>query len=93
MRGVTKTQVAGLFLTGAAVGAAVALVFAPKTGAQTRRDIRRLSKKTMDQLDNLQSDVREQVSDRYEQVLEVFDNVKDYVEDGKTRLRKMIKTA
>ena len=93
MRGVTKTQVAGLFLTGAAVGAAVALVFAPKTGAQTRRDIRRLSKKTMDQLDNLQSDVREQVNDRYEQVLEVFDNVKDYVEDGKTRLRKMIKTA
>ena len=47
----------------------------------------------MDQLDNLQSDVREQVSDRYEQVLEVFDNVKDYVEDGKTRFRKMIKTA
>jgi gas vesicle protein len=93
MRGVTKTQVAGLFLTGAAVGAALALVFAPKTGVQTRRDIRRFSKKTMDQLDNLQSDVREQVSDRYEQVMEVFDNMKDYVEDGKTRLRKMIKTA
>jgi gas vesicle protein len=93
MRGVTKTQVAGLFLTGAAVGATLALVFAPKTGVQTRRDIRRFSKKTMDQLDNLQSDVREQVSDRYEQVMEVFDNMKDYVEDGKTRLRKMIKTA
>ena len=93
MRGVSKTQVAGLFLTGAAVGAVVALVIAPKTGAQTRRDIRRFSKKTMDQLDNLQSDVRDQVSERYEQVLEVFDNVKEYVEDGKTRLRKMIKTA
>jgi len=25
--------------------------------------------------------------------MEVFDNVKDYVEDGKTKLRKMIQTA
>jgi gas vesicle protein len=90
---ISKTQVAGLFATGAAVGAVVALMFAPKTGVQTRRDIRRFSKKTMDQLDHLQCDVRDQVTERYEQVMEVFDNMKDYVEDGKTRLRKMIKTA
>jgi len=93
MRGVSKTQVAGLFLTGAAVGAAVALVLAPKTGAQTRREIRKFSKKTKDQIDNLQSDIRDEVTERYEQVLEVFDNVKEFMEDGKTRLQKMITTA
>jgi gas vesicle protein len=85
----TKSQAAGLFFTGAAVGAAIALVLAPKSGAQTRRDIRRFSKKAMDQFDDLQSDVREQISEGYDHVVQVIDNVKDYVEDGKTRLKKM----
>jgi gas vesicle protein len=83
----------GFFLTGAAVGAAVALVLAPKSGAQTRRDIRRVSKKAINQFDDLQSDVRDQISEGYEQVLNVFDNVKGYVEDGKNRLQKIITTA
>jgi gas vesicle protein len=55
MRRFSKTQVAGLFLTGATVGAAVALLFAPKAGAQTRKDLRRFSKRTVNQLDDLQS--------------------------------------
>jgi hypothetical protein len=66
---------------------------APKSGVQTRRDIRRFSKKAIDQLDDLQSDVREQITDGYEQVLEAFDNVKEFVGDGKTRLQKIIKTS
>ena len=86
MRGFSKTHIAGFFLIGAAVGAAVAIVFAPKSGAQTRKDIRRFSKKTMDQLDDFQCDVREQI-------VEVFDNVKEYVEDGKERIQKMIQSA
>ena len=93
MAGFTKTQMTGFFLTGAAVGAAVALVLAPKSGAHTRRDIRRFSKKAMNQFDGLQSDIRNQVSEGYEQVLTVFDNVKEYVEDGKNRLQKIITTA
>jgi gas vesicle protein len=93
MRGFSKTEVAGFFLTGAAIGAAVGLLMAPKSGAQTRRDIRRFSKKAIDQLDDLQSDVREQITDGYEQVLEAFDNVKEFVGDGKTRLQKMVKSS
>jgi gas vesicle protein len=89
----SKTTMAGFFLTGAAVGAAVALVMAPKSGVHTRRDIRRFSKKAINQLDDLQSDVRSQISEGYEQVLNVFDNVKGYVEDGKTRIQKIITTA
>ncbi len=92
MRGFSKTQVAGFFLTGAAAGATLALLFAPKTGAQTRRDIRKFSKKTLCELDYFQQHLREQISQGYQQPLEVFDNVKDYVQDGKNKLQKMIKT-
>ena len=91
MRGFSKTEVTGLFLTGAAIGAAAALLLAPKTGVQMRKDIRRLSKRTMDQLDDLQSDIREQISESYGQVIEVIDNVKEYVEDGRHRLQKLVR--
>ena len=93
MRGFSKTDAVGFFITGAAVGAVVGLVFAPKTGAQTRKDIRRFSKKAVTQLDDLQTDIREQITEGYDQVMEVFDNVKEYVEDGKNKLQKMIRTA
>jgi len=68
MRGFSKTEVAGFFLTGAAIGAAAGLLLAPKTGTQMRKDIRRFSKKTMDQLDDLQTDIRDQINDGYSQV-------------------------
>ena len=93
MRGLSKTQVAGFFITGAAVGAAAALLLAPKSGAQTRKDIRKFSKKTVDRLDDLQNGIREQISEGYDQVIEVFGNVKEYVEDGKTRIQKLVKAA
>lgn len=68
MRDFSKTEIVGFFIAGAAAGAVAALLFAPKTGRQVRKDIRRLSRKTLDQLDDLQSDIREQLSDRYTQV-------------------------
>ena len=93
MRGFSKTDAVGFLIAGAAVGAVVALMIAPKSGAQTRKDLRRFSKKAVNQLDDLQTDLREQIADGYEQVMEVFDNVKEYVEDGKNKLQKMIRTA
>jgi gas vesicle protein len=85
---VSKTQVAGFVTIGAALGAFVALMFAPKSGAQTRRDLRKFSKRTVNQLDDLQHDVRDQISGG---VMEVVDNVKEYVDDGKKGLKKLIK--
>jgi gas vesicle protein len=93
MRGFSKTDALGFFIAGAAVGAAVGLLLAPKSGAQTRKEISRFSKKTINKLDDLQCDVREQITEGYEQVMEVFDNVKDYVEDGKNKLQRMMRTA
>jgi len=93
MRGFSKSQVFGFFLTGAFVGAAVALLYAPKSGVETRKQIRKFSKKTVHQLDDLQNDLREQISDGYQQVVEVFDNAKEYVQEGTNKLQKMIRTA
>ncbi|HYR82789.1 MAG TPA: YtxH domain-containing protein [Terriglobia bacterium] len=75
----SKRQLTGLFLTGAAVGAAIALLYAPKAGVQTRKEIRKFSKRTFD--------------NGRDQMMEVFDNVKDYVGDSKTKLQKIIKSA
>jgi len=86
----SKTEMAGFLIAGAALGTLVTLIFAPKSGAQTRRDIRRFSKETVDQLDDLQKDVRDQLSAGYEQVKEVVDNAKEYVRDGKSGLQKLI---
>jgi gas vesicle protein len=68
MRGFSKAEVAGFFITGAALGAITALLAAPKSGERTRKDIRRFSRKTMDQFDELQSDLREQITETYSQV-------------------------
>ena len=108
-------QAAGFFFTGAMVGAAVALLYAPQSGARTTRGIKRFSRKTVARLDDLQGNIRDQVTDwvdnftelvkdgiysgkklgadGYEQVLHGFDNAKKCVEDGKTRIEHIIKTA
>jgi gas vesicle protein len=68
MQGFSKTQGAALFAAGAVIGAAAALLVAPKTGAQVRKEIRRFSKRTLNQLDDLQCDIRDQISHGYTQV-------------------------
>jgi len=68
MRGFSKSEVAGFFLSGAAVGAVAALLLAPKSGVQVRKDIRKISRRTIHQLDDLQADLRDQISDGYAQV-------------------------
>jgi gas vesicle protein len=93
MRGFSKTDAVGFLIAGAAIGAAVALLYAPKSGEQTRRDIRRFSKKAANQIDHLQNDIRDQICEGYDQVMEAFDNVKEYVEDGKSKFNKLIRTA
>ena len=67
-------------LTGAAAGAAVALLYAPKTGVQTRKEVRRFTKKTVDRLDDMQENLREQVGIWVE---DVNDLLRDGVRNGK----------
>ena len=70
----------GFFATGAAAGAVLGLLFAPKSGDKTRKDIRRLSRDAVDRLDDLQSDIRNQVGNIAEDVNEM---VRDGIRAGK----------
>jgi len=72
---VNGKQALGFLAIGAAAGAVLALLYEPKSGAQTRRDIRRFSRKTVDRLDDLQSDIRDHVGC-------MVDDVNDMVRDG-----------
>ena len=80
MHGFTKSQAAGFFMTGALVGATFALLYAPKTGVQTRKNIRKFSERTVNRLDDLQEDIRDQVSGWVD---DVGSCVKDSLEAGK----------
>lgn len=85
----TSKTAAGFLIAGVAFGALITLLFAPKSGAQTRKDIRKLSKKTVNQLDELQKDVRDQVSGGVGGLMELWNA---YVKDDKSGLHKGIKT-
>jgi len=108
-------QAAGCLIAGAMVGAAVALLYAPQSGARTRRDIKRLGEDTVGRLDDLQEAIRDQAtewvtelsevvkdgvargkelgSEGYEKILQGFDNAKQCVEDGRSRVEFLIRTS
>jgi gas vesicle protein len=77
---INTTQAAGFLFAGAMVGAVLALMYAPQSGARTTRDIKKFARKTVDRLDDLQGDIREKVADWVDDVTEV---VQDGVERGK----------
>ena len=52
----------GTFVIGLAIGAGLALLFAPRTGEETRRDLQRRARKVGDQAQGFVSDVTESVS-------------------------------
>ena len=54
----------GSFVLGIALGAGLALLFAPKTGEETRRDLQRRVRKVGDQAQDFVSEVTETVGER-----------------------------
>ena len=52
----------GTFVIGLAIGAGLALLLAPRTGEETRRDLQRRARKMGDQAQGLVSDITESVS-------------------------------
>ena len=64
----------GTFVTGLLIGAGLALLFAPRTGEETRRDLQRRARRMSDQAQDLVADVRESVS-------QTIHSAKEKVED------------
>ncbi len=52
----------GTFVTGLLIGAGIALLFAPRTGEETRRQLQQRARRMTDQAQDLVSDVRESVT-------------------------------
>src|SRR4051812_6353681 len=57
----------GTFIAGLAVGAGLALLFAPRSGEETRRDIERRAKKIGTQAQDLVTEVTESVTEKFQE--------------------------
>ena len=75
-------RTACFLLAGALAGAAIALLYAPQSGVRTKKDIKKFARKTVDRLDDLQGDIRDQVT-------HWVDDVTDVVKDGVDRGKKL----
>ncbi len=80
-------KMAGAFLAGGLIGAAIALLYAPKSGRETRRDIsktaRRIGKETkhlvedaVDSIHDFAGEVRDKVTDVIERGRDISDDAK-----------------
>ncbi len=79
----------GLFLLGAALGAGLALLFAPQSGEETRADIRRVARKAKRKARDLGESGRELA----EELMETGrDAVDDLAETGRSALRSAKRT-
>jgi gas vesicle protein len=74
----------GTFVTGLLIGAGIALLFAPRAGVETRRELQRRAKRVGDQAQDIVSEVTESVSEKInaakEKVGERIDSTRQAVE-------------
>jgi len=73
-------KVAGAFLIGGVIGAAVALLYAPKSGRETRKDIARTARRVRKETGHLVEDAVDSINDF---ATDVRDKVTDVIERGK----------
>jgi gas vesicle protein len=69
-------KVGAAFLIGGAIGAAVALLYAPQSGRETRKDIKRTARRVKNEAVDLVEDT--------------IDMVDDFVDDTKDRVTELI---
>lgn len=78
----------GAFVLGALVGAGIALLFAPKSGAETQEDIKRQARKLRtaaeDRVREAQRQIEERLGDVRDGVQTRLDGVKDAVSAGRS---------
>ncbi|HEU5360924.1 MAG TPA: YtxH domain-containing protein [Candidatus Deferrimicrobiaceae bacterium] len=83
-----------LLFSGAAIGAGIALLFAPASGEKTRKEIADYSRKTRRRAEDLADDLSRSVSgmvDRIgESTQEILERGKDFAEDRKKALLSVI---
>jgi gas vesicle protein len=80
-------KVAVAFLIGGAVGAGIALLYAPQSGRDTRKDIaktaRRVKKETVNLVEDAVDSINDFASDVKDKVSDIIDRGKDLSDDAK----------
>jgi len=74
------TRIMGAFLLGGFIGAAIALLYAPKSGRETRKDISKVAKRAKRGTVDLAEDIAESVSDF---TSDMKDKAADIIDRGK----------
>ena len=90
MRSSSTTKVVGALVVGAAVGAALGVLFAPKKGSETRQDIADNAKKMSK---NLRDKFQGQMDDLKNQVAKAEKFIQDNVSDARNTAEDKIATA
>jgi gas vesicle protein len=89
----TTTSI-GSFLFGLAIGAGVALLMAPRSGAETRRDLRRRARKVREAAENAAEELTESVTDKFgearQHVEERIDSARQAVELKKKQVTRAV---
>ncbi len=83
----------GSFLLGLAVGAGVALLFAPRTGEETRRDLQRRAREVGDQAQDLVSEITESVGSTLQQAKDKVESRIDAARDAVELKRRQVTNA
>ena len=83
----------GSFLLGLAVGAGVALLFAPRTGEETRRDLQRRAREVGDQAQDLVSELTESVGSTLQQAKDKVEGRIDAARDAVELKRRQVTNA
>jgi gas vesicle protein len=83
------------FLAGAAIGAGLALLYAPQSGAETRKKIKDTSEKVADEVKHHYEKVSEEAKKAIETVKvtaeKAISNVKNFIDGAKESMKKEIK--
>ncbi|MCP5049357.1 MAG: YtxH domain-containing protein [bacterium] len=83
------------FLAGAVIGAGLALLYAPQTGKETRKQIKDASEKVADDVKENYDKISKEAKKSIDQVRvaaeKAIDNVKTFIEGAKDGLKKEIK--
>ncbi|HWZ29781.1 MAG TPA: YtxH domain-containing protein [Bryobacteraceae bacterium] len=71
------------FIAGAAVGASIALLYAPQSGKETRRLIKKKTKEGREALSDTAGDLMDKGRELYEKGLRVADEAAEMIERGR----------
>jgi gas vesicle protein len=83
----------GSFIIGLAVGAGLALLFAPRSGAETRRDLQRRAREVGDQAQDFVSELTDTVGNTFQQARDKVESKIDAARDAVELKRRQVSNA